>query len=212
MHVDAETYFQNVKQWRAELEELRRILLAAGLTEDFKWRSPCYTYQGKNVVILGELKNACTLGFFKGALLKDPRGILAKPGENTRSARLLRFTEVREILKLESTLKAYLREAIENEAAGRKVDLEQDRALELPEELQAKFDESPELEQAFSALTPGRQRAYLLHFAAAKQAKTRIARIEKFRPRILDGKGPNDCVCGLSKKMPNCDGSHKQLA
>lgn len=207
--VDA--YVQNATTWQDELHELRSIVLECQLTEDFKWRAPCYTYQGKNVLMIGELKDSCTLSFFKGALLKDPQGILTKPGENTQAARVIRFTSVREIVELEAVLKSYIQEAIEVEKSGLKVDLEQGREFDLPEELQDKLDESPELKTAFEALTPGRQRAYVIFITGAKQSATRAARVEKYVERILAGKGINDCVCGLSQKMPSCDGSHKQL-
>jgi uncharacterized protein YdeI (YjbR/CyaY-like superfamily) len=204
-------FLTKAKRWRDELETLRTILHDCQLNEEFKWRSPCYTFQGKNVAILGELKDCCTLSFFKGALLKDSRGILEKPGENTRAGRVIRFTNVQEINELKPTLKALIQEAITVEKAGLKVDFEEDCELGYPEELQAKFDESPELKTSFESLTPDRQRAYLLFFSAAKQSKTRESRIEKYRERILEGKGLNDCVCGHSQNLPNGDGSHNSI-
>lgn len=211
MNSDVDAYLDRVEKWRDVLASLRAIILACGLEEAWKWRSPCYTIHGRNVIILGALKESCVLGFFKGALLKDAQGILIKPGENTRAARQIRFTGVEEIRALEPVLRAYIQEAVALEEAGRTIDFEKDREVPTPEELQRRFDDDPALEAAFSALTPGRQRAYLLHFSAAKQSTTRLARIEKMRPRILDGKGLNDCVCGLSRKLPACDGSHKEL-
>lgn len=163
------------------------------------------------MVLLSALKEYCAISFPKGALLKEPKQILARPGENTRAARLIRFTEVREISKLESTLKAYIQEAIELEKSGRKVDFTEDREVDIPTEFQARLDNDPALSAAFEALTPGRQRAYLLHFFGAKQSSTRQARVEKYVERILAGKGIHDCTCGLSRKPPGCDGSHKQL-
>jgi len=204
-------YLNKTKRWQAELEKLRSLLLSCGLTEDFKWRNPCYTSQGKNIVVIGELKDCCTLSFFKGALLKDPEGILNKPGENTRAARVIRFTSVREIEKLKSVLKSYLAEAIELEKAGLKVDFEKDRELEIPEEFQQKLADNPDLREAFDALTPGRQRGYLIYFSGAKQSRTRASRVEQHTERILAGKGIHDCVCGLSKKKPACDGSHQSI-
>jgi len=204
-------YLNKARKWQAELEQLRTLLLGCGLTEDFKWRNPCYTSENKNIVIIGELKDCCTLNFFKGALLKDPGGILSKPGENSRAARVIRFTSVQEIDELDSVLKSYIAEAVEVEKAGLKVDLEQDRELEIPEEFQQKLDDSPDLQEAFEALTPGRQRAYLLYFSGAKQSRTRASRVEQHTERILAGKGIHDCVCGLSKKKPSCDGSHKSI-
>lgn len=211
MNSKVDEYFDKARKWQAELETLRAVLLECGLTEDFKWRAPCYTFQNSNIAIIGELNDCCTLTFFKGALLKDPEGILSKPGENTRAARVIRFTSVREIDELATLLKAYLNEAIEVEKAGLKVDFEKDRKLEIPEEFQDKLAENPALRSAFEALTPGRQRAYLLYFSGAKQSRTRESRVEKQTSRILAGKGINDCICGLSRKQPSCDGSHKSV-
>lgn len=206
---EVDAFFSDATKWRKELEQLRSIVLACGLTEELKWRQPCYTYGKSNVVILSGFKDYCAVSFFKGALLRDPKGLLTKPGENTRSVRLIRFTSVREVSGAASVLKAYIREAIKIEKAGLKVDLKNDSELELPDELQDKFDASKKFKSAFESLTPGRQRAYVLHFSAPKQSKTRVSRIEKCTERILSGKGLNDCVCGHSKKMPYCDGSHK---
>jgi uncharacterized protein YdeI (YjbR/CyaY-like superfamily) len=188
--VDA--YLRRAKKWREEMAELRRIVLDCPLTEELKWRAPCYTFQNSNVVLIGAFKEYCVLSFVKGALLKDAKRILVKPGENTQAVRVIRFTEVREITKIEPTLKAYLHEAIEVEKAGLKVKLKKITERKIPEELQDKFAENPALKTAFRALTPGRQRAYLLHFSAAKQSKTRTSRIEKCMPRILKGKGLAD--------------------
>ncbi len=207
-HVD--DYLRNVTRWQDELTALRNILLETDLLEDFKWRAPCYTHQGKNIVILAELKDCCTLGFFKGALLPDPQGILEKSGENSRSARVIRFTNMAEIGELQTTLKSYVAEAIEVEKSGLKVQPIDHAALEIPRELEEQFEQKPALKTAFNALTPGRQRAYVLYFSGAKQSKTRTTRIERYTEQILEGKGLNDCTCGLSKKMPQCDGSHKQ--
>lgn len=189
-HVDK--FFAKLDSWRKELETLRSIVLASGLTEDLKWGQPCYTQDDHNVVILGHFKEYCSLSFFKGALLKDPENLLDKPGENTRAGRLIRFTSVEQIEQLEPTIRAYLEEAIEVEKAGLKVDFEQDREVPMPEELQAKLRENASFEKAWNALTPGRQRGYLLHFSAAKQPKTRETRIEKYRQAILEGKGMHD--------------------
>lgn len=205
-----ETYFRTLTKWQKELAALRKIVLACGLDEELKWRAPCYGVEGGNVVILGALKGCCTLSFFKGALLSDPEEILEKPGENSQAGRVIRFTSVQEIAAREAVLTAYIHEAIEVQRAGLKVERKK-TAEPLPDELLAKFDEHPAFQAAFEALTPGRQRGYLLHFSAPKQAATRASRIEKCVPRILDGKGMNDCVCGLSQKMPGCDGSHKTL-
>jgi uncharacterized protein YdeI (YjbR/CyaY-like superfamily) len=185
-------YLRKNKQWQEELARLRQIVLDCGLTEEMKWRVPCYTFQQSNVVILGAFKACCTLSFLKGALLTDAKGILVKPGENTQSARVIRFTNVREIAKLQPVLKAYVDEAIEVEKAGLKVAFKKITEHPVPEEFQSKLDDIPELKTAFDALTPGRRRAYLLHFSAPKQSKTRTSRIEKCVKQILAGKGLDD--------------------
>jgi uncharacterized protein YdeI (YjbR/CyaY-like superfamily) len=178
-----------VNTWAAELAALRGLVLDAGLTEECKWGVPCYTINGGNVVIIHSFKEYCALLFFKGALLKDTKGLLIQQTENVQAGRQLRFTDVRDIVKLKTTIKTYLLEAIAVEKAGLKVAMKPTAEFAMPEEFQAKLDESLALKTAFEALTPGRQRAYLLHFAAAKQAKTREARIEKCTPQILSGKG-----------------------
>ncbi|CAN5371355.1 YdeI family protein [soil metagenome] len=185
-------YIRKNKQWQKELSKLREIVLDTPLNEDVKWRAPCYTIDGKNIAFIGSFKDNCVLSFIKGALLKDSKGILEKPGENTQSARFVRFDNLEQIVKLEPTLKAYIREAIEVEKAGLKVKFKKIDEFEIPDELQAQFHEVPELKTAFRALTPGRQRAYLLHISSAKQSKTRTARIEKHMQRILSGKGIDD--------------------
>ncbi|MCO6046357.1 DUF1801 domain-containing protein [Aeoliella sp. ICT_H6.2] len=202
-------YFRNAKQWSKEMEELREVVLQCDLKEELKWRAPCYTYQGSNIAMIGGFKEYFCLSFFKGALLKDSKGVLVKQGENSRSARIVKFADAAEVTKLAATVKRYLREAIEVEKSGLKVESVPAGEIAIPEELQAAWNEDREFEKAFKSLTPGRQRAYVMHFAAAKQSRTRNSRIEKYRERIIDGKGINDCVCGLSKRMPGCDGSHK---
>ncbi len=181
-----------VHKWPGELKRLREIVLSCGLTENRKWGVPCYTVENRNVVIVSAFKEYCSLSFFKGVLLKDAKRILVKPGENSQSARLIRFTSVQEIVKLESALKEYVLEAIELEKSGAKVDFRAKSELVIPDELQKKFDELPALRSAFQALTAGRQRGYVLHFSAAKQSKTREARIEKCIPAILEGRGMHD--------------------
>ncbi|MEO6291877.1 MAG: DUF1801 domain-containing protein [Burkholderiaceae bacterium] len=182
-----------VNTWHAELAALRALVLEAGLTEECKWGVPCYTVEvnGKasNVVLIHSFKEYCALLFFKGALLKDAKGILIQQTEHVQAARQLRFTDVREIAKIKTTIKAYLQEAIAVEKSGLKVSMKETTEFAMPAEFQAKLDVSPTLKTAFEALTPGRQRGYLLHFAAAKQAKTREARVEKCIPFILNGKG-----------------------
>lgn len=180
------------KHFGAELRELRRIVLETGLTEDFKWRAPCYTFEGANVAIIGADKTGAAISFLKGALLKDAAGILRKITETMQAERLIRFTSVEEVLRLKGTIKAYIDEAIANERAGLKIEYKKTEDFAVPEELTAAFAADPALKAAFAGLTPGRQRGYLLHFAGAKQAKTRVARIEKCAERIMSGKGLQD--------------------
>ncbi|RPG38495.1 MAG: hypothetical protein CBB72_000985 [Muricauda sp. TMED12] len=181
-----------VHSWQDELKYLRRLVLDCGLTEELKWSMPCYTHQSKNILMITAFKNNCTLSFFKGSLLKDEQGILEKPGENSQVARVLRFTQVDQISTLENVLKAYIYEAIEVEKAGLQVKLKKTAEFDMPEELQNKLDEDEAFKTAFEALTPGRQRGYMLHIAQAKQSKTRINRIEKCIPNIYKGKGYNE--------------------
>ena len=185
--VDA--YLSRAKNWREETEKLRMIILDFPLTEELKWGKPCYTFQNSNVVIIQGFKEYCALLFFKGALLKDANGILVKPGENTQAGRQIRFTNVREIVEMAPLLKAFIDEAIEVEKAGLKVKLKKTTEFIIPEEFQNQLDKNPALKTAFEALTPGRQRAYILHFSAPKLSKTREARVEKCMRPILDGKG-----------------------
>jgi uncharacterized protein YdeI (YjbR/CyaY-like superfamily) len=207
--VDA--YISRAKNWQKEMTILRGIVLECGLTEELKWRIPCYMFLHNNVAMIGALKESCVFSFFKGSLLRDDEGILAKPGENSQSVRVIKFTSADEINKIAATLKAYIYEAIEIERAGLKVNFAKNTELVFVDELVKKLDENPALKKAFFALTPGRQRAYNLYFSAPKQSSTRALRIEKYVQQILDGKGIKDCVCGLSKKLPYCDGSHKYL-
>ena len=181
-----------VNSWQKEMKHIRRIILDCGLTEELKWGVPCYTFQKSNIAVLAAFKEYCSLSFFKGALLSDSNGILTQPTENTQSARLIRFTSVREILNLEPAIKAHLYEAMEVEKAGLKVDFKKVSELVIPEEFQKKMKEIPALKNAFEALTPGRQKGYLLYFSGAKQSSTRIARIDKYLLQIIKGKGLND--------------------
>lgn len=184
-----DSYLGKPGKWRAEMGRLREIILRAPLVEELKWGKPTYTFQGSNVVIVQGFKEYCALMFCKGALLKDAKGLLVKPGENTQAARQLRFTSVKEIEKLESTVKTYIQEAIAAEKSGGEVVYKETSDYAVPAELKEKLEESPAYRRAFDALTPGRQRGYLLHFADAKQSATRAARIEKCRPFILKGLG-----------------------
>ncbi|WP_078382081.1 DUF1801 domain-containing protein [Sutcliffiella halmapala] len=206
-----EEFLSKAQNWKEEFEQLRSIVLDCELTEDFKWMHPCYTFEKKNIVLIHGFKEYCALLFHKGALLKDANGILVQQTENVQAARQIRFTNVQEIIEMEPVLKAYIHEAIEVEKAGLQVKPKEHKEFSIPEELDIIFAEVPELKTAFEALTPGRQRAYILHFSQPKQSKTRVSRIEKCIPKILDGKGLNDCTCGHSQKPPNCDGSHKHF-
>jgi uncharacterized protein YdeI (YjbR/CyaY-like superfamily) len=192
MNPQVDGCFKKAKKWREELAKLRTILLDGPLTEELKWGKPCYSFEKSNLVIMLPLKEHCTLLFCKGVLLDDPKGILIKAGENTQAARHVRFKNVGEIVKMESVLKSYIRKAIEAEKAGKKVTYKKITEFALPEELQKKLDENPALKKAYHALTPGRQRGYLIHFSAAKQSKTRESRVAKCLPQILQGKGLND--------------------
>jgi uncharacterized protein YdeI (YjbR/CyaY-like superfamily) len=192
MNPKVDFYFDKAKKWQKELEQLRTIVLDCGLTEELKWGCPCYALGKTNIVLIHVFKEYCALLFFKGALLNDASGILIQQTENVQAARQIRFTSVKEIVKMKTILKAYIYEAIEVEKAGLKVKLKKTSAFAVPEEFQNKLDKDTALKTAFKALTPGRQRAYLLYFAAAKQSKTRESRIEKYRTPILNGKGLND--------------------
>ncbi|CAD7046152.1 hypothetical protein REJC140_04054 [Pseudorhizobium endolithicum] len=186
-----DAFFAEQERWRQELLALRRILLDCGLTETFKWSSPCYTAEGGNVALLWGFKDSATLGFFKGVLLKDPEGLLVAPGENSRSSRVLRFTDVSDIASQERIIRDYVLEAAALEEAGAKVNFPKDD-LAYPDELVDALEADPELQAAFDALTPGRRRGYVLHVSQAKQSETRSARIAKHRDRILAGKGMHD--------------------
>src|SRR5437016_14214862 len=185
-------FFIKAKKWQKELAKLRMIILDCGLTEELKWGQPCYTFQKSNIVLIHGFKEYCALLFFKGGLLNDANGILIQQTENVQAARQIRFTNVREIVKMKPILKAYIYEAIEVEKAGLKVNLKRTSEFKVPEEFQKKLDELPALKTAFDALTPGRQRAYILHFSTPKQSKTRESRVGKCMQQILSGKGLND--------------------
>jgi uncharacterized protein YdeI (YjbR/CyaY-like superfamily) len=189
MNPKVDGYLRKAKKWQEEMTKLRRISLDSGLTEELKWGKPCYTFQNSNIVIIQGFKEFCALLFCKGALLKDPNGILKKFG--WQAARRIPFSNVREIVEMEPILKVYIHEAIEAEKAGLKVNYKKNPEP-IPEELQNKLDEIPALKTAFDALTPGRQRGYILYFSGAKQSKTRASRVKKCMPQILKGKGLND--------------------
>jgi len=192
MNPKVDFFFSKAKKWKEEFERLRAIVLDCGLSEELKWGKPCYTFQKSNIVLIHGFKDYCALLFFKGALLKDAKGILVQQTENVQAARQVRFTNVREIVKMEPVLKAYIKEAIEVERAGLNVTYKKTSEFKVPEEFQNKLDEIPALKAAFDALTPGRQRGYLFYFSQAKQSKTRESRVEKCMQQILSGKGLDD--------------------
>jgi len=192
MNPTVDWYFSKTQKWQEELERLRTIVLDCGLTEELKWGCPCYTFQKSNIVLIHVFKEYCALLFFKGALLKDAHGILIQQTKNVQAARQIRFTSVREIVKMKTILKAHIRAAIEVEKAGLKVKLKKTSEFAMPGEFRNKLDEIPALKKAFRALTPGRQRGYILYFSAPKQSKTRESRVQKSIPQILNGKGLND--------------------
>ena len=209
MNQDVSNYINRSKQWKDELTVVREILLDAGLTEEYKWAAPCYTFNDKNILILAPYKEYFALGFFNGATLTDPKGLLVKPGEHTRFGRQLRLENTQDIIKKTSIIKKFIKESIRKEAL---TPLKSEAAPSIVvEELNIVFKNNAALKKAFESLTPGRQRGYLIFFSAAKQPETRYARIEKYTKQILCGKGLTDCTCGLSKRMPTCDGSHRLL-
>ena len=192
MNPKVDQYLSKARKWQEELERLRIIVLGCQLTEELKWGVPCYTFQGNNIVLIHVFKEYCALLFFKGALLNDANGLLIRQSENVQAGRQIRFTNIREIVERETLLKAYIHEAIEVEKAGLKVSFKTADEFIIAEEFQNKLAEIPALKTAFDALTPGRQKAYLLYFSAPKQSKTRQSRVEKWIPQILNGKGLDD--------------------
>ena len=192
LHPKVDEFIGKSKKWKEEYEKLRNIVLDCGMTEEFKWMHPCYTFENKNIVLIHGFKEYCAILFNKGVLLKDSHGILIQQTENVQAARQIRFTNVQEIIEMETILKAYIHEAIEIEKAGLEVNFKKTEEFTIPEEFQNKLDEMPALKTAFEALTPGRQRAYIHYFSSAKQSKTRESRVEKYMQQILDGKGLND--------------------
>ena len=192
MNPKVDFYFSKAKTWQKEIKKLRAIILDCNLAEELKWGCPCYTFEKSNIILIHVFKEYCALLFFKGTLLKDTKGILIQQTENVQSARQVRFTNIQQIVKLELILKAYIYEAVEVEEAGLKVELKKTTEYSIPEEFQKQLNKKPALKKAFDALTPGRQRGYMLYFSAPKQSKTRESRIEKCMLQILDGKGLND--------------------
>ena len=192
MNPKVDQFISKAKKWQEEFTELRRIVLDCQLDEELKWGVPCYSYQNKNILLIHGFKEYCAVLFFKGSLLRDSHGVLIQQTENVQARRQIRFTHVQEIAAIEPILKAYITEAIEVEKAGLEVDFKKNTDFVFPEEFQHKLREIPALKPAFEALTPGRQRAYLLYFSQAKQSKTRESRVDKCIPKILNGKGLND--------------------
>ena len=192
MNPKVDFYFDKARQWQEEIGELRTIVLDCGLTEVLKWGCPCYTFEDGNIVLIHVFKEYCALLLFKGVLLSDPKGILIQQTEHVQAGRQIRFTSLEQIVKMKATIKAYIKEAIKVEKAGLKVELKKTTEYTVPEEFQSRLDKDTNLKKAFEALTPGRQRGYILYFSAAKQSKTRESRVEKYIPQILDGTGVDD--------------------
>jgi len=192
MNPKVDWFFSKATKWQEEYAELRMLVLTCGLTEELKWGCPCYTFQNSNIVLIHGFKDYCALLFMKGALLKDAEGILVQQTKNVQAARQIRFSQIQDIVKIESTLKAYIKEAIKIEKAGLKVELKKTTEFNIPEEFQIVLEDMPELKTAFESLSPGRQRGYLLYFSSPKQSKTREARIENSIQQILNGKGLDD--------------------
>ena len=213
MHTAIDNFFANQNKWDAEMKQLRTYALSCVLTETLKWGVPCYTANHKNIVLIHGFKAYCALLFFKGALLHNANALLIQQTEHTHAARQLRFVSLQQIIKNEVLIKNYINEAIAIEEAGLAVKVPITPAIAIPVELQNIFEtkKGTALKKAFYALTAGRQKAYLLYFTQAKQPSTRASRIAQYSPQILNGKGLHDCTCGLSKKMPSCDGSHRVL-
>ena len=211
MNPELDLYYNETSNWQMEQKMLRRIVLECGLVEELKWKHPCYTFNKKNIVIVHAFKDYFGLSFLKGSLLTDENKILTQPTENMQAGRIIKFNSLAQLEELESVIKSYIFEAVELEKAGAKVIYKKTTEDNFVAELKSKLASDQMFKAAFEKLTPGRQRAYNLYFSAAKQAKTRETRIIQYTPRILKGIGLNDCTCGLSKRMPNCDGSHKIL-
>jgi uncharacterized protein YdeI (YjbR/CyaY-like superfamily) len=203
-----EEFFASADRWADEMNALRKLVLSAGLSEDWKWRQPCYTHHDKNVVMIAPFAKYCALAFFQGVLLDDGGQLLVAPGKDSQSVRQLRVTSVADVDGHEASIASFLREAMGHAEAGTQVEFAAKENLELPDELVERFGDVDGLEEAFTTLTPGRQRGFVLFISGAKQSATRTARVDKHVDRILAGKGIHDCICGKSGRMPRCDGSH----
>lgn len=210
MSSNLNSYYDNLSSWQAELLFLREICISCELKEELKWKAPCFTFERKNVLILHAFKNYFGIGFFKGALIYDNNNLLQFPGKNSNHSKILKFQSLTEVAAKQDIIRRFIFEAIEIEKKGLKV-IPESSEMELPSELIKLFNQEPNFKQAFETLSPGKKRGYLLYFAGAKQSQTKLLRINKMMDRILLGKGIQDCTCGLSKKMPRCDGSHKYI-
>ncbi|MEZ4908186.1 MAG: DUF1801 domain-containing protein [Saprospiraceae bacterium] len=202
-------YIAQLEKWKEEVTLLRAIALELNLEEEVKWKHPCYSHDKKNIVIIGTFKEYCTLNFFKGALIKDDSNLLIKPGENTQAARIIKFYNIQDIKNSENKIKGFIKQAIEIEKSGGKIEFKKTSEYEMPDELIAEFDRDPDFKIAFDNLTEGKKRAYLLNLSQAKLSQTKEERIIKHKKRIMLGLGVHDCYCGKSKIMPLCDGAHK---
>lgn len=212
MNSEVDDYFDSLLNWKVEVTQLRTLLLECGLNEELKWKQPCYTYKGKNIVIISVLKDSFGLGFFKGVLLQDIDQLLVSPGANSNSVRMFKFRGTTQLIETIPVIKDYIFEAIEIEKQGLKIVQNKKVTIDFCSELENCLASDRDFRDAFQGLSIGRQRGYHIFFSAAKQSKTRETRIEKYRERILLGYGINDCTCGQSKRMPNCDGSHKLIS
>jgi uncharacterized protein YdeI (YjbR/CyaY-like superfamily) len=211
MNPKVDAFLLQAKNWQSELSVLREIILQSGLEEELKWGAPCYILEKKNVIIIQGFKAYFAIMFFQGAIMKDSENRLVKPGENTQAGRQMRFKNMEELIENEAVIHAYVEEAIALEKAGTKVVFKDPSEFNIPIEFQVHLEKNEPLKTAFEKLTPGRQKAYCVYFSDSKQSQTRENRIEKFIPRILSGKGMTDCTCGLSQRMPGCDGSHRGM-
>lgn len=209
---EVDNFLNKAKKWEPEMRFLCELAADCGLTETIKWGVPCYTFNNNNVILINGFKEYCALNFIKGALLADPDKVFIQQTENVQATRQMRFTSLSDIKELSTIIRKYLYESIEVEKQGLKIEYKKVDDFDVPEELEIKFNQNPAYKEAFKALTPGRQKGYLLHFSQAKQSATRESRIEKCTERILKGKGLDDCVCGRSKRYPRCDGSHNRPA
>ena len=211
MNASIDLYVNNAKSWQQEMTLLRAILLECQLAEALKWGKPCYSYNNNNIVMIQSFKTHIDLGFFNGASLKDTQQVLTKAGEHTQAARQMKFTDSTQIEKAKGIIQSYIKEAIVKATSGITIEKEKKAENIIVTELQAIFKNNAPLKKAFESLTPGKQRGYLIYFSAAKQSATRITRINNYISKIICGKGLNDCTCGLSKRMPTCDGSHHKI-